>query len=835
MEITEEVDEEETLPIIDIKIDDADGQKDSPSPPTRPPRRRPVDLSITRNSQFSDTSTARVSDSPAPQTPRSLDTFGGEGLRSREQLVSPDRSMKSGGTRDSDLRTSYVGGMFSSDNEHDEGRTEALLSPAAGDEESRFSLAYLRDSYGEESEASPRRPRFDSPVAARFTGLPLSASPPASSDSHEQSSIPRFRATPSQDGTEETVLVTPQSAPVSSFGKSIQPRVMGSQSSDTSLAAPLIIDEQPTIDHLSSAKPQPQDGLLGSPSHYTVHDSPTSVNSRFSVESQAAAKTSLRENFYALGHSPHITSQQQQSWRDASASLASAVKANSPASASAPLQSTSPSNVDTTKSSPQAPTPPTNPPRRKASLDAIRPPRSDDSHRMVFSSPQPKNFEFSAEPTRTPQLGVERLDDRSSHGWSHTPFPARQQASAFNGLAPPNGTIHAKDTNGNATFDSANTVQGTPPRNGQSPWAQQRNIAAQRTPPAERMRPTTPDQRVMPNGDYSRQIMSPSSNDDHQVQVVARPLDAFQQPPRNLTPTVATPRVLDYGKFSLSNPQNDTRPPIPAFLDQPPTRRGGTPTGDRPNTPTFAQAHRARSRSFSAAIAKTIGRSRKRSFDMPMPTAVVDTARHRSESPAMAMRDDRIPSHTLQLPTAKLRPGHASRSSVTAIHHMAIDGDSPAHEPPLMPFLGRTASGPRPSVDTIASRPGTGMKGQYGVGVSHRDFLDPTVKTDGMEFELVQPRKTPNGAPMVSLRLDSNDLSLGSLLASDFGNESVSSHGGLHSSSDHHFDVAAPPEVDEWGFIKECSPTPVIFQSRQPPSEVRAAEQRWVGAALCQC
>lgn len=818
-EVSEEA-EEGGPPTIDVRA----GSDESPSPPTRPPRRRPVDLSIVRNSQFSDSSTARISDSPAPLTPRSLDTFGGDGLQSREHLISPDRSIKSGGTRDSELRTSYVGGMFNGEAEANEDRTEALLSPrhADLDEEGRFSLAYLRDSYGSDSDNTPRPAKFQSPIASKFIGLSSSASPPASSESFEGQGVPRLRATPSQDGTEETVLDTPQSAPVSSFGKQSQPRVVGDQRNEqTSLAAPLIIDERPTIDHLDKG------------------DSPTSLNSRYSVESQAAAKAGLRDNFYALGHSPPITSEQQQTWKDLSANLASAVQRGSPSSPPLPLLPNASPQLNTQKVLPRPPpavpdknmTPPPGQPRRKASLDAIRSsPRSDERHRMVFTSQSANDAGVAPSLTGLASPMEERLDDRSSHGWSHSPaFPQQRQAPVFNSPVFANGNgsaTHLVDTRMSPGVNRTPPLK-TPPMNG-TPWAQQRSMTPQ-GPPPERTRPTTPDQRILPNSEYSRRIMSPSSSDDHHVQVVARPLDAFQQPPRNLAGDRSANHV-EYGKLSLSTPNYESRPPIPAFHEQQQARRGGTPTpGDRPSTP---NTQRARSRSFSAALAKTMGRGRKNSFDMPMPKAVVDSARQRPASPSVPppnLESDRDPSQMLQLPTARVRPGYTSQASVMAIHHMPIDGDAPPFEPPQQPFLGhgRSASVPRPSVDTLPPRPSTSMRGQYMAGVSHRDYADPTVRTDGMEFELVQPRKASNGAPMVTLQLDTTDLSFGGLLSSLDHSGSESSHGKVQS-SENHVDLTTPPEVDEWGFIRDCSPTPVIFRSRQPVNEVRAAEQKWV-------
>jgi len=100
--------------------------------------------------------------------------------------------------------------------------------------------------------------------------------------------------------------------------------------------------------------------------------------------------------------------------------------------------------------------------------------------------------------------------------------------------------------------------------------------------------------------------------------------------------------------------------------------------------------------------------------------------------------------------------------------------------------------------------------------VSHRDYADPTVNADGMEFEIIQPRKVYADTPMVRTSVDSSDL--GILSPAELKELEPTSSNGAES----------PPELDEWGFLKDIAPTPEIFRSRHSPAEVRAAEQKWV-------
>lgn len=320
---------------------------DLPLPPARPPRRRPVALDLNNRDSMaddSDCSTARIGESPIPHTPLSLDTFGGDGLRSREMLLSPERVGRS------NLADNRLSQLSNADMADDEGEcpVEALLSPDVAAQEqmpqalpvpSFFSTNAGQRRVGGQNQAD------DSSSEDGTVGLAYNESPRTSLDSFDNSSATgsttRRHRSPDVSVSDETLLDTPQSMPASRFGPAFQPRTYGSGSSNEGsangtafgLAPPLVIEEKPRIDHASSEKEVAEKELspIDTEAHLSasplspVHDSPTSVDSRWSMESRAAAKTALRNGFYALGHHPQLTVEQHKSWKDASAAIASQI------------------------------------------------------------------------------------------------------------------------------------------------------------------------------------------------------------------------------------------------------------------------------------------------------------------------------------------------------------------------------------------------------------------------------------------------------------------------------------------------------------------------------
>lgn len=109
--------------------------------------------------------------------------------------------------------------------------------------------------------------------------------------------------------------------------------------------------------------------------------------------------------------------------------------------------------------------------------------------------------------------------------------------------------------------------------------------------------------------------------------------------------------------------------------------------------------------------------------------------------------------------------------------------------------------------------------------VSHTDFAEETVKADGLDFEIIQPKRN-NGLlspDSPSLQLHSDTEHVGKerpgMSRSDTNKSNVSAASGR----------SLPlPETDEWGFLKDQSPTPEMFQSRNAANDHRVAEGKWV-------
>jgi len=95
--------------------------------------------------------------------------------------------------------------------------------------------------------------------------------------------------------------------------------------------------------------------------------------------------------------------------------------------------------------------------------------------------------------------------------------------------------------------------------------------------------------------------------------------------------------------------------------------------------------------------------------------------------------------------------------------------------------------------------------------VSNKDY-EETVNAGGMDFELVQPKKNVSvpSSPMSGASVDDEQMTPAS----------SASVGRI------------VPDTDEWGFVKEKSTIPEIFNSRAAPGEHRATEQKWVGCVV---
>lgn len=324
-----------------------------------------------------------------------------------------------------------------------------------------------------------------------------------------------------------------------------------------------------------------------------------------------------------------------------------------------------------------------------------------------------------------------------------------------------------------------------------------------------------------------------SADDNHRM--VMLPSALYQQQQRNVTdastaseptPKASTFSTNGHGLQPRSHSTSHShRPRAQANGDH---RPAPPPPSSNDHQPSSSRAlpSRARSRSFSATIAKSFGKGRK-SFDEPPPLPAFHAppkSSFSSEGPRRPTLESHPSSESFasrgQASTTSYDSGSLHSNSAHHMHSAAV-GDSintNSFTRPSHPFAPgnhvRSASSPRPSfsVTRKASLPMTTMA-SLRPPVSHRDFADPTVKTDGMEFEIIQPHKP--------LALYGNQP----ISVSDHGHGPAMTAAEMFSrlSSDD-----APPEMDEWGFLKYCAPTPQIFQSRQSPAEVRAAEQKWV-------
>ncbi|ORY26333.1 rab-GTPase-TBC domain-domain-containing protein [Naematelia encephala] len=223
--------------------------------------------------------------------------------------------------------------------------------------------------------------------------------------------------------------------------------------------------------------------------------------------------------------------------------------------------------------------------------------------------------------------------------------------------------------------------------------------------------------------------------------------------------------------------------PIRSFTAAPP----------EPVTPVPGFLPRPRSRSFGAAVAKTLGRKTPPpppiNTTPPLPTMPSPAPSKRSlfkrnvdspQSPQMPTPVSQSASSTsLSLPPESARSTSFSFRSSTSVK-------TPRQ-------VSRTLPLPSP--------------------VSHKDYAEETVKADGMDFELVQPKKSavsPNGSA------SGEDARPPLERKSTVGSE-------LSTSSSRPL-----PKTDEWGFLKDSSPVPEIFGGRVGAGKNREGEQKWL-------
>ncbi|WWD16988.1 hypothetical protein CI109_101424 [Kwoniella shandongensis] len=264
-------------------------------------------------------------------------------------------------------------------------------------------------------------------------------------------------------------------------------------------------------------------------------------------------------------------------------------------------------------------------------------------------------------------------------------------------------------------------------------------------------------------------------------------------------------------------------------------------------TPKLAAAPivRPRARSFSSSVANKLGVGRKNSIPLsidteapplPLPTMASPLV----QSPASSKKSffgSRKSSLAPQTPPATSPLGngnslsHASASgSSTTVHH--ISGATPSNDSnPSLPLPSARSSSF--SFSTKGSKTPRKVSRALASPISHKDFAEETIKADGMDFELVQPRKigTINGllSPSeASLDVHSSPSSIGSGSGSGPGPGGELKRDATMQSFASNSSLRPLPETDEWGFLKEKSPTPEIFQSRSAPGDHRVIEGKWL-------
>lgn len=306
----------------------------------------------------------------------------------------------------------------------------------------------------------------------------------------------------------------------------------------------------------------------------------------------------------------------------------------------------------------------------------------------------------------------------------------------------------------------------------------------------------------------------------------------------------------------FSDPMQELKT-APSPFPQMPKRSATNPTTPEP-THSGPKAGffpmRPRSRSFSAAVSKAMGKTRKDPLlSINTASAPALAARSPQLTPTITPKGKRDPPLSINTTAPPVPSAPSPRTPATpkrvasASSAKPIPSSNPASPPksrptpsPInskpaspsklsrsssstavpLPSPGALSNGSTPSLPLPSSArsssfslPTKGSKTPRNASralpspVSHKDFED-TVKAEGMDFELVQPRK----ASFLSAELERPSLERKDTTKSDV---SGSSMGHL-------------AETDEWGFLKDVGPTPEIFQSRSAAGDHRAAEQKWV-------
>jgi hypothetical protein len=323
----------------------------------------------------------------------------------------------------------------------------------------------------------------------------------------------------------------------------------------------------------------------------------------------------------------------------------------------------------------------------------------------------------------------------------------------------------------------------------------------------------------------------------------------------------------------ILGPDPDSRFPAPNPLPTPEVRQTYTPV-TAPVSPEMSNTARmsaiyprkTRSRSFGATMARAMGRGKKDKEKDKVPgiPLSIDTKSApngngnglRSAPPIGGLSIANMPppspgssfsSHMPPSPGGSTHTRHEwkraespisirngevpppRRPSAPAIIHSAPTAPGPPVHlddlPPPIPLTKTTTIDSQkslsPTLHQVQSRtPSFNSKKKQSspAGISHTDFAEATIKANGLDFEIIQPRSKRDLLSPVSTTSPLVEERPG-MSRSDTTRSDVS---GMSARS------LPLPETDEWGFLKDSSPTPEMYMSRNMGSDHRVAEGKWV-------
>lgn len=242
---------------------------------------------------------------------------------------------------------------------------------------------------------------------------------------------------------------------------------------------------------------------------------------------------------------------------------------------------------------------------------------------------------------------------------------------------------------------------------------------------------------------------------------------------------------------------------------------------------------RPRSRSFSSSVTKTLGVGRNSSTSSAL--SINTSNRQELLTPSLNLppsNHKKLFKSSFGQSTTSLSPqsphspglsfitrGNNANDSVVSLTQPLVSPQSTS-----FPFSSKSSKSSKKTSSRALPSP-----------VSHKDFAEQTVKADGMDFELIHPQKS-SFSPTGSSNLDT----VYSASSSEFQGQGVAPKGTVEHlkrkptmgsvSSSSAYSSRTLYDTDEWGFLKEKSPTPEIFQSRNAPGDHRAIESKWVGS-----